>query len=191
MYVQVPQMVTNLVFSYSGKDFAPPVPALRSIHSRGVGREVASEDWGKKKLFWKNKKFVVFFKKQKREPQCSLHPLLPVFQSCSSGRYAFFDLSFLADIAIETLLTSLCIPCHQAFINTGKIPLSCLLSRLNCPSSVSFSIYGRCSSSLIAFVAVCFLVFYLRFLTPKWLLPTIIHRTPVLTLQSHCLVSSY
>jgi len=44
MYVQVPQVVTNLIFSTSGRDLAPPVPALRSIHSRGVGKEAASED---------------------------------------------------------------------------------------------------------------------------------------------------
>lgn len=29
MYVQIPQMVMNLIF-YSGKDFAPQVPALKS-----------------------------------------------------------------------------------------------------------------------------------------------------------------
>ena len=48
MYVQVLQVATNLIFSYSGRDFAPPFPVLQSIHSRGMGREVASEDWGKK-----------------------------------------------------------------------------------------------------------------------------------------------
>ncbi|KAK4827897.1 hypothetical protein QYF61_022320 [Mycteria americana] len=31
---EVPQVVMNLIFSYSGKDFAPPVPVLRPIHSR-------------------------------------------------------------------------------------------------------------------------------------------------------------
>ncbi|KAK4805824.1 hypothetical protein QYF61_000430 [Mycteria americana] len=31
----------------SGRDFAPPVPVLGSVHSRGVGREAASEDRGK------------------------------------------------------------------------------------------------------------------------------------------------
>jgi len=40
-------VVTNLIFSYSGKDFAPLVPILWSIHSRGVGREAVSEDQGK------------------------------------------------------------------------------------------------------------------------------------------------
>ncbi|KAK4829843.1 hypothetical protein QYF61_006853 [Mycteria americana] len=34
MYVQVPQVVPNLIFSYSGRDSAPPVPVLQSIHSR-------------------------------------------------------------------------------------------------------------------------------------------------------------
>jgi len=49
-FVQVPQVVTNLIFSYSGRDFASPIPVLWSIHSRGVGREVASEDSGKRLL---------------------------------------------------------------------------------------------------------------------------------------------
>lgn len=44
MYVQISQVAWNLIFSYSGKDFPPPVPALVSIHWRGVGGEVASED---------------------------------------------------------------------------------------------------------------------------------------------------
>jgi len=44
MYIQVPQVVRNLIFSYSGMDFAPPVLILQSIHWRGMGREVASED---------------------------------------------------------------------------------------------------------------------------------------------------
>jgi len=48
MYVQVPQVVMNPVFSYSGRAFAPLVPIWWSINSAGVGREVASEDWVKK-----------------------------------------------------------------------------------------------------------------------------------------------
>ena len=60
MYVRVLQAVTNLIFSYSQRDLALPVPALWSIHSRGVGREVASKDWGKKRCW---------------VPQPSPHPL--------------------------------------------------------------------------------------------------------------------
>ena len=44
MGVQVLQVVANSSFSSSGRDFACPVPVLRCLHSRGVGREVASED---------------------------------------------------------------------------------------------------------------------------------------------------
>jgi len=44
MYIQVPQVVTNLVFPYSGRSFAPLVPILRSINSEGVRGEVASKD---------------------------------------------------------------------------------------------------------------------------------------------------
>ena len=42
--VQVPQVVMNLIFSYSWRDFATPVLDLRSIHSRGLEKEVACED---------------------------------------------------------------------------------------------------------------------------------------------------
>ena len=42
-------------------------------------------------------------------PQLSPHPLWPVY---SPGGYAFFDLPFLADTAVEALLIILCIPCQ-------------------------------------------------------------------------------
>jgi len=44
MYVQVPQVVLNLVFCYSGKGFTPLVPILQSINCGGARREAASED---------------------------------------------------------------------------------------------------------------------------------------------------
>lgn len=47
-YVQVLQVVPNLIFPYSRRDFVPPGIVLWTIHLRGVRREVASEDWGKK-----------------------------------------------------------------------------------------------------------------------------------------------
>jgi len=47
MYVQVPQVVPSLIFSYSGRGFTPPVPILQSINWRGARRETASEDLGK------------------------------------------------------------------------------------------------------------------------------------------------
>jgi len=31
-YVQVPQVVMNLIFSHSGRDFAPPIHVLWSVH---------------------------------------------------------------------------------------------------------------------------------------------------------------
>jgi len=48
MYVQIPRVVMNLVFPYSGK--GPLVPILQSISWGGVRREVASGDWDKKQL---------------------------------------------------------------------------------------------------------------------------------------------
>jgi len=69
--------------SYSGRDFAPPVPALQSIHLRGVGREDGSEDWGKNVV-----EYLVFL-------------LVRFYQFASLAYqewYSFFDLPFLADI---------------------------------------------------------------------------------------------
>ncbi|TRZ07694.1 hypothetical protein HGM15179_019411 [Zosterops borbonicus] len=34
MYIRVPQVVTNLIFTYNGRDFVAPVPILLSIHLR-------------------------------------------------------------------------------------------------------------------------------------------------------------
>ena len=44
MYVQIAQVVSNLIFSYSGSDFAPQVSIFQSIYLRGMGREIASEE---------------------------------------------------------------------------------------------------------------------------------------------------
>lgn len=80
---------------------------------------------------------------------------------------------------------------HQAFINKGKSLLNLFLSRMNSPCLLRFFIYGRCSSPFIILVALCFLLFYLDFLRPKLLLPTVIHKAAVLSLKYHCLLSSY
>ena len=69
MYVQVPQVVTNLIFTYSERVFAPPVPVLQSTDSRGVGK-----DWQ-----WR------WWPKSCGVSQPSLCLLLLVCQSCSSG----------------------------------------------------------------------------------------------------------
>jgi len=43
-YIQLPQVVPNLVFCYSAKGFAPLVCILKSINWGGGRREVASEE---------------------------------------------------------------------------------------------------------------------------------------------------
>jgi len=48
LYVQVPQV--NLIFSYDVGDLAPPFPALRSIHSRGVEERLPAKTEAKKLL---------------------------------------------------------------------------------------------------------------------------------------------
>ena len=95
MYVQVPQVVSNLTFSYSGRDFAPPVPVLWSIHSRGVGRETASEDRGREVVEYLSLLLICCYQ----------------FASLAhKGGCTFFDLPFLVDIPVEDLLVILCIP---------------------------------------------------------------------------------
>lgn len=44
MCAHVPWMVMNVIFTYTGRDFAVPAPILLPIHSRVMGREVAIED---------------------------------------------------------------------------------------------------------------------------------------------------
>lgn len=80
-------MVINLIFTFNERDFAPPVSILLSIHTRGMGIEVALEDgW---KLSW--------------VAQLSPPLLLPVFQCSLLGEYAFFDLHFLVNVTVEAL----------------------------------------------------------------------------------------
>lgn len=43
MYIQVSQVVSNMIFSYDGCDFIPPVPTLQSIHWKGVWRAIHNQ----------------------------------------------------------------------------------------------------------------------------------------------------
>ena len=44
MFVQVLQVVMNMNLSYSGRDFAPPVPVWWSISLRGIEKQLSNED---------------------------------------------------------------------------------------------------------------------------------------------------
>ena len=46
-YVQVPQVVSDLIFSYDGKDFIPSGPPSSFRDLRNVGREMIVENWGR------------------------------------------------------------------------------------------------------------------------------------------------
>lgn len=48
IFVQFPQVVRNMIFSNSGRNFAAPVTILLSTHSQGVGREVPLKTEAKK-----------------------------------------------------------------------------------------------------------------------------------------------
>lgn len=96
-YIQLPQVITHLIFTFSGRDFAPPVLILLSIHSRGMERVC---HWRlRQKSCW--------------VPQPP-HLLLPVFQCCWSGANTF-DFSFLVNRPVEALPFTLCLPCQVQF----------------------------------------------------------------------------
>ena len=98
-------MVTNLVFPYSGRGFTPLVPVLESIYSRGVGRDIASEDHGKKVV-----------------GHLSLL-LMSCYQFASLAHCGgVLSLTFLADIPVETLLLFL--------VSLAKFSSSCALAIL-------------------------------------------------------------
>lgn len=48
MYVQVPQVVTHLIFACSGRDISSSVPAFLLICSKALWTAVNTEDCGKK-----------------------------------------------------------------------------------------------------------------------------------------------
>ena len=89
-------MVLNLTFSYSGRDFAPPVPVLWSIHSRRLEREVAvkTED----KVLLSTSAFSL--------------PIISSFPVLFIELIQVFDLPFHADVPVEALFLILCILCQ-------------------------------------------------------------------------------
>jgi len=54
VYVHVPQVVSNLIFSYDGWDFIPPVPDLGFRDLRNLGRATDSENWDIVKLYYQD-----------------------------------------------------------------------------------------------------------------------------------------
>ncbi|KAK4806814.1 hypothetical protein QYF61_005610 [Mycteria americana] len=94
--VQVPQVVSNLNFSYEGRDFVPPVPALRFGDLRDVGREITTENWGNKIV-----EYLSLLHVGCHQFSCLIY----------QGAYIFFNLPFLADLPVKALLI-LRIPCQ-------------------------------------------------------------------------------
>lgn len=99
VYIQVPQVVLNLIFSYSWRDLISPVPALRFRDLREVGGEITIENWGKKTVEYLSLLHVSC-------QQLSCHLLWGCI---------FIELPFLANILVEALIIILCIPCQTEF----------------------------------------------------------------------------
>lgn len=82
------QEVNRLFSSSCGRNFAPTIPLPPSIYLRGVGREVTTEDWGKKMLC------TSAF-------SSSVPTSLP---ELFIGGYTSFDLPFLVNMLLETFM---------------------------------------------------------------------------------------
>ena len=96
LYVQVPQVVPNLLFSYSGRGFAPSSPSCSPSTGEGWGQRLPGKNEGKKLLSTSAFSSSV-------EWGC---------HSCSLGGYAFFNFPFLAAIPVETFPIILSITCQ-------------------------------------------------------------------------------
>ena len=105
MHIQVPQLVTNLVFTYSGRGFSPLVPILQSIGWGGARREVASEDWGKRVVEYLSLLLVCWY-----EVAILVHRGDGGRGDRHDTNYAFFNLPFLADMPTEVHVVILRIP---------------------------------------------------------------------------------
>lgn len=94
VHVQVPHMVSKMVFSYN-RWLNSPAPALRFRDSRNMERAIVSENWGKKLL------------------SISVFSTSAVTRSPLSHqeKHIFFTLPFLTNVPLEALLI-LHIPCQ-------------------------------------------------------------------------------
>ncbi|KAK4825906.1 hypothetical protein QYF61_003401 [Mycteria americana] len=122
-------MVTNLIFSYSGRVFAPPVPALRSIDSGGVGREDASEDWGKKVVDYLSLVLVHCYQFASLAHQVQLQPYLDLPDSIPTqpGSAPLFFPGYLSLLPLPGLDFTLCLTripqdceLHQCMITVAQ-----------------------------------------------------------------------
>ena len=87
--VQVPQVVMNLIITYSGRDTASPVLSYQTKCLRAVWQAVIKEDWGKKIV-----KYLSLFLVCCYQPACVTH----------LGRYALLYLPFLIEVTVEAFL---------------------------------------------------------------------------------------
>lgn len=87
----------NQIFTYHGRNFAPPVPILLSTHLRDVKTDTAIENGGKKMLS------TPFF------------PSSVVIHFVYQGMWRFFDLPFLINIPVEASPVIFCFPCQVQF----------------------------------------------------------------------------
>ena len=114
------EVVLNLLFACSMKDFAPPLITQRFEDKRDVSHLTATEDWGKEL-------FLV--------PQ---PPLCPFLTSHLSERYILFVLSLLRNIPAESLV-NFHIPCQVHFY----LCLCFLLVISACPDSIPLFFPGH------------------------------------------------
>ncbi|KAK4816953.1 hypothetical protein QYF61_025776, partial [Mycteria americana] len=160
--LQVPQVVMNLIFSYRGRNFAFTVPALRSIHWRGVGGKAASEDSVKKVVEYlsllliqcyqlasrvhQGKPFLLFFASlAKFSSSCALAFLTPSLHNRAASLYFSQDtcpcFHCLCISFLPFSLTSSLLPFLPDYLHL-RIESSCALWK------ASFKICQLCSAPL-------------------------------------------
>ena len=90
--VQVPQVVMNLIFSYSGRDVTSPIPSYQTKHLRAVWQAVIREDLDKKIV-----KYLSLLLNCCYQPAYVTH----------YGEYTLLDFPFLIEVLVEAFLALL------------------------------------------------------------------------------------
>jgi len=124
--VQIPQVVTNLIFTCSGRDAASPVFSYQTKHLRDVWQAVTREGRGKKVVKYLSLLLVCCYL---LKPFMVLSPLFLFRQNfCSTPKKIFLQRDELAGQTTAELLVLCEIHCWLEKMIFIKIILFCLIS---------------------------------------------------------------
>lgn len=131
VFVQVPQVVPNLIISYGGGLCSPSPCALRSKHSRGLKREVTNEDWDKEVVEYLNHPLAYCY-------VTSLPVIFLTFFSWHTYRSSYYYSSHLLPSSALAVLW----PSRRHLYTTEQKSYS--LPRMSVPASTAFA-FPSCS----------------------------------------------